>query len=95
VQSRATFLSPDGKQRAWVIQLAGYRETLPRSASVVIKVRRAPLQGWVDSRVPAPVVEAQRYGKRVTTLTAILVAPPMRASPRAASGTRTARGPSV
>jgi hypothetical protein len=75
VQSRATFLSPDGKQRAWVIQLAGYRETLPRSASVVIKGRRAPLQGWVDSRIPAPVVEAQRYGKRVTTLTAILVLP--------------------
>jgi hypothetical protein len=79
VQSRATFLSPDGSQRAWVIQLPGYRETLPRTATVVVKGRRSPFQGWVGrfegDRTPAPVVEAQRYAKSVTTITAVLVLP--------------------
>lgn len=77
-QSSATFLSPDGSQRAWVVQLGGYRESLPRSATVVVKGRRTPFQGWVgrvESRLPAPVVEAQRYGKDVTTVTAVLVLP--------------------
>jgi hypothetical protein len=77
-QSSATFLSPDGSQRAWVVQLGGYRESLPRSATVVVKGRRTPFQGWVgrvERRLPAPVVEAQRYGKDVTTVTAVLVLP--------------------
>jgi hypothetical protein len=77
--SVATFLSPDRRSRAWVVQLAAPGERLPRTASVVLRGRSGPYQGWVtgENGVPAaaPVVETQRYGKKVTTMTAIVVLP--------------------
>jgi hypothetical protein len=74
-QSQARFLSPDGRQRAWVVQMGARGETLPRTATVIVKGQQRPLQGWMDAQVAAPVVEAQRYGQRVTALTAIVVLP--------------------
>jgi hypothetical protein len=79
VQSSATFLSPDGSQRAWVLQMGARGEVLPRSASMIIAGRQSPLQGWVGrfegDRTPAPVVEAQRYAKSVTAFTVVAVLP--------------------
>lgn len=77
---RSTFLSPDGRYRATVLQVAAPATRMPRNAAQLVRGRSAPLQGFVargrGDRTPAWVVEARRpTGKRHSVVTLVVATP--------------------
>ncbi|HVE24484.1 MAG TPA: heparinase II/III family protein [Sporichthya sp.] len=78
--NRATFLSPDGRYRATVLQIAPAGTRMPNRAAKLVRGRTAPLQGFVargrGDRTPAWVVEARRpAAKRQSVVTLVVVTP--------------------
>lgn len=76
--SQATFLSPDGRTRAWVVQPAAPGEHLPPETMSAHRGERDPYRGWVSwglgEMTPAWALESHRSGS-AHVLTAVVTAP--------------------
>lgn len=79
--NRSTFLSPDGRYRATVLQIAPPGTRMPRSAAKLVRGRTQPLQGFVargrGDRTPAWVVEAHRPAAKRHSVVTLVVATPV------------------
>lgn len=79
--NRSTFLSPDGRYRATVLQIAAPGTRMPRSPAKLVRGRTQPLQGFVargrGDRTPAWVVEARRPAAKRHSVVTLVVATPV------------------